>query len=62
MKDIFDTTGYIKMQFYSDYFFFKSFIILYYIKLKSQLFGKDTDVGKDWGQEERVVTEDEMVG
>ena len=30
--------------------------------MKSQLFGKDTDVGKDWGQEEKGVTEDEMVG
>ena len=27
----------------------------------SQLFGKDPDAGKDWGQEEKV-TEDEMVG
>ena len=24
--------------------------------------GKDPDAGKDWGQEERVLTEDEMVG
>ena len=29
--------------------------------MKSQL-GKDPDAGKDWGQEERVLTEDEMVG
>ena len=29
---------------------------------KSQLIGKDPDAGKDWGQEERVVTENEMVG
>ena len=29
---------------------------------KSQLFGKDPDAGKDWGQEEEGVTEDEMVG
>ena len=28
---------------------------------KSQLIGKDPDVGKDWGQEKRA-TEDEMVG
>ena len=29
---------------------------------RSQLIGKDLDVGKDWGQEEKGVTEDEMVG
>ena len=29
---------------------------------KSQLVGKDPDSGKDWGQEEKAVTEDEMVG
>ena len=42
------------------------------MKLKLQYFGhliqtaksleKDPDVGKDWGQEEKGVTEDEMVG
>ena len=30
--------------------------------MKSQLIGKDTDAGKDRGQEEKGVTEDEMVG
>ena len=30
--------------------------------MKSQLIGKDPDAGKDWGQEEKGVTEDEMVG
>ena len=29
---------------------------------KSQLNGKDPDAGKDWGQEEKGVTEDEMAG
>ena len=29
---------------------------------KSQLTGKDLDAGKDWGQEEKGVTEDEMAG
>ena len=29
---------------------------------KSQLIGKDSDAGKDWGQEEKGMTEDEMVG
>ena len=28
---------------------------------KSQLIGKDPDAGKDWGQEEKWATEDEMV-
>ena len=30
--------------------------------VKSQLSGKDPDAGKNWGQEEKGVTEDEMVG
>ena len=30
--------------------------------VKSQLIGKDPDAGKDWGQEEKGMTEDEMVG
>ena len=29
---------------------------------KSQIIGKDPDAGKDWGQEEKGMTEDEMVG
>ena len=29
---------------------------------KSRLIGKDTNAGKDWGQEEKRVAEDEMVG
>ena len=30
--------------------------------VKSQLTGKDPDAGKDWGQDEKGATEDEMVG
>ena len=30
--------------------------------VKSRLIGKDSDAGKDRGQEEKGVTEDEMVG
>ena len=29
---------------------------------KSCLIGKDSDAGKDWGQEEKGMTEDEMAG
>ena len=29
---------------------------------KSWLTGKDPDAGKDWGQEEKGTTEDDMVG
>ena len=36
--------------------------ILWPPKAKSQLTGKDPDAGKDWGQEEKGTTEDEMVG
>ena len=30
--------------------------------VKSWIIGKDPDAGKDWGQEEKGTTEDEMVG
>ena len=30
--------------------------------VKSLLIGKDPDAGRDWGQEEKGMTEDEMVG
>ena len=36
--------------------------ILWPLDEKSQLTGKDADAGKDWGQEEKGVVEDEMVG
>ena len=29
---------------------------------KSWLIGKDPDAGRDWGQQEKGMTEDEMVG
>ena len=36
--------------------------ILWPPNAKSWLIGKDRDAGKDWGQEEKGTTEDEMVG
>ena len=30
--------------------------------VKSRLTGKDPDAGRDWGQEEKGMTEDEMAG
>ena len=36
--------------------------ILWPLDVKSQLVGKDPDAGKDWKQEEKGMTEDEMVG
>ena len=30
--------------------------------VKSRLIGKDSDAGRDWGQEEKRTTEDEMAG
>ena len=36
--------------------------ILWPSYVKSWLIGKDSDVGRDWGQEEKGMTEDEMVG
>ena len=36
--------------------------ILWPPDVKSQLIGKDADTGKDWRQDEKGTTEDEMVG
>ena len=36
--------------------------ILWPPDVNSELTGKDPDAGKDWGQEEKGMTEDEMVG
>ena len=36
--------------------------ILWQPDAKCQCTGKDSDAGKDWGQEEKGVREDEMVG
>ena len=33
-----------------------------WLDVKNWLIGKDPDAGKDWGQEEKGTTEDEMVG
>ena len=37
-------------------------ILNYNIAAKSWLIGKDSDAGRDWGQEEKGTTEDEMAG
>ena len=36
--------------------------ILWPLDVMSQLIGKDPDAGKDWGQEKKGMTEDEMAG
>ena len=36
--------------------------ILWPLHAKSWLIGKDSDAGRDWGQEEKGTTEDEMAG
>ena len=36
--------------------------ILWPTYAESQLTGKDPDAGRDWGQEEKGMTEDEMAG
>ena len=36
--------------------------VLWPFHVKSWLIGKDSDAGKDWGQEEKGTTEDEMAG
>ena len=37
-------------------------LILWVPDAKNWLTGKDSDAGRDWGQEEKGMTEDEMVG
>ena len=37
-------------------------LVLWPSNLKNLLIGKEPDAGKDWGQEEKGATEDEMVG
>ena len=36
--------------------------VLWLLHAKSWLIGKDSDAGRDWGQEEKGTTEDEMAG
>ena len=36
--------------------------ILWPLHEKNRLIGKDTNAGRDWGQEEKGMTEDEMAG
>ena len=36
--------------------------VLWLPHVKSRLIGKDSDAGRDWGQEEKGTTEDEMAG
>ena len=36
--------------------------ILWPPDVKSRLIGKDSDAGRDWGQEKKGMTEDEMAG
>ena len=37
-------------------------LVLWPPRAKSWLIGKDSDAGRDWGQEEKGTTEDEMAG
>ena len=37
-------------------------LIIWPSDAKSQLIGKDPDAGRDWGQEEKGMIEDEMAG
>ena len=36
--------------------------VLWLPNVKSWLIGKDSDAGRDWGQEEKGTTQDEMAG
>ena len=35
---------------------------LFFVQFFCVFIGKDSDAGRDWGQEEKGMTEDEMVG
>ena len=37
-------------------------LVLWPPHVKNGLIGKDSDAGRDWGQEEKGMTEDEMAG
>ena len=37
-------------------------LVLWPLHVENRLIGKDSDAGRDWGQEEKGMTEDEMVG
>ena len=37
-------------------------LVLWPPHVKNSLIGKDSDAGRDWGQEEKGTTEDEMAG
>ena len=36
--------------------------VLWPPQAKSRLFGKDSEAGRDWGQQEKGITEDKMTG
>ena len=65
-----DTLGLGKTRIYIDAHFLPCFIFIYLcetpvlwpLHAKSWLIGKDSDAGRDWGQEEKGTTEDEMAG
>ena len=54
--------NFVSLAMFSD--FLVSFItpVLWPPHAKSWLIGKDSDAGRDWGQEEKGMTEDEMAG
>ena len=37
-------------------------LTIYWPHAKSRLIGKDSEAGRDWGQEEKGTTENEMAG
>ena len=41
---------------------FMSMVVLWPPHVKTWLIGKDSDAGRDWGQEEKGMTEDEIAG
>ena len=43
-------------------FIYSNFRMIYSTHVKSWLIGKDSDDGRDWGQEAKGTTEDEMSG
>ena len=61
MRSVYSFT-YLMFLYQWEYVFLKQRSVTYPPHVKSWLIGKDSDAGRDWGQEVKGTTEDEMAG
>ena len=47
---------------YFEFGYILNFTMSFMVHILSYYTGKDSDAGRDWGQEEKGMTEDEMAG